>query len=130
MSASSATPCLVFRRYFLSQMSSDAGCIGMSCFGSVATASNLTVLMPDDSPVLLRGCGMAATRLSMGRRQRIPPATMPAARYAQPACHCFPGVSAELQLVTRRSPTSFLPTLAPPVLAQVLGLFGEPDHKM
>jgi len=55
---------------------------------------------------------------------------MPAARYAQPACHCFPGVAAELQLVTRRSPTSFLPSLAPLTRAQVLGLFGEPDHKM
>jgi hypothetical protein len=32
--------------------------------------------------------------------------------------------------VTRRSPTSFLPGLAPLTRAQGLGLFDEPDHKM
>jgi hypothetical protein len=112
-------------------MSSEAGCIGMSCFASVATASSLTVLMPDDSPVLSFGrSGGRNLRCSCVRHRRFPPATMPAARYAQPACHCFPGVAAELQLVTRRSPTSFLPNLAPLTRAQVLGLFGEPDHKM
>ena len=49
MSASTATPCLVLRRYFLSQMSCDAGCIGISSVvrlrHRVLTASRRTVLM-------------------------------------------------------------------------------------
>src|SRR5690606_41906127 len=53
LSASSAWPCLVLRRYFLCQMSTDAGCIGMSCFVSVATASSLAVLMFVCAPVLV-----------------------------------------------------------------------------
>ncbi len=53
MSASSSTPCLVFRRYFLSQMSSDAGCIGISWSVPAMvflTASRRTVLMLLPSP--------------------------------------------------------------------------------
>jgi hypothetical protein len=37
-------------------MSSDAGCIGMSCSFCVATASSLAVLMPFDSPVHSQAC--------------------------------------------------------------------------
>src|SRR5207342_683526 len=54
MSASTASPDLVLRRYFLSQMSCDAGCIGISLSRlvsvmpdmSVLTASRRTVLIP------------------------------------------------------------------------------------
>src|SRR5688572_27463078 len=45
MSASIAWPALVFSRYFLSQISADAGCIGISCSVSILTASRRTVLM-------------------------------------------------------------------------------------
>src|SRR5690606_33673427 len=53
MSASSASPCLVFKRYFLSQMSTDAGCIGTSWSVPAIvflTASSRTVLMLLPSP--------------------------------------------------------------------------------
>src|SRR5690606_27771334 len=51
MSASTASPFLVFSRYFLSQMSWDAGCIGMSLLDVIVfTASRRTVLMPVLSP--------------------------------------------------------------------------------
>src|SRR5688500_11257356 len=51
MSASTASPDLVFSRYFLSQMSWDAGCIGISLSAIfVLTASRRTVLMPVLSP--------------------------------------------------------------------------------
>ena len=55
MSASIASPVLVFSRYFLSQMSWDAGCIGISASWqsvSIFTASRRTVLMPVLSPVM------------------------------------------------------------------------------
>src|SRR6478735_12743945 len=46
MSASIASPDFVFSRYFLSQMSAEAGCIGISCAAlSILTASRRTVLM-------------------------------------------------------------------------------------
>src|SRR6186713_1438663 len=47
MSASIASPCLVFNRYFLSQMSCEAGCIGTRdpAASSVLTASRRTVLI-------------------------------------------------------------------------------------
>src|SRR5688572_17722128 len=56
MSASTAWPALVFSRYFLSQMSWEAGCIGISpslrarSAVAVLTASRRTVLMPVLSP--------------------------------------------------------------------------------
>src|SRR3970282_489301 len=62
MSASTASPVLVLSRYFLSQMSSDAACIGMSRgvaaastvvdleFASIFFASRRTVLMLVVSP--------------------------------------------------------------------------------
>src|SRR5690349_8672070 len=51
MSASTAVPFLVFSRYFLSQMSWEAGCIGISrSAAAVLTASRRTVLMPVLSP--------------------------------------------------------------------------------
>src|SRR5690606_25006363 len=52
MSASRGVPCLVFRRYFLSQMSWEAGCSGISATDlSVSlTTSRRTVLMLLDSP--------------------------------------------------------------------------------
>src|SRR6478735_3195660 len=46
MSASIASPPFVFSLYFLSQMSAEAGCIGISCSAlSILTASRRTVLM-------------------------------------------------------------------------------------
>src|SRR5690606_29508207 len=57
MSSSTASPALVLRRYFLSQMSSDAGCRGMSLTVSIFTASRRAVLMPVLSPF---DCGRRA----------------------------------------------------------------------
>src|SRR5690606_797399 len=104
MSASSAWPCLVLRRYFLSQMSTDAGCIGMSCFVSVATASSLAVLMFVCAPVLVpvrrcrlrvvpahrRGGDDAAARARHAARNRIglpapPSPRLPGADLSSPA---------------------------------------------
>src|SRR5690606_14973830 len=69
MSPSIASPCLVVRRYFLSQMSRDAGCKGMSTALSCLTASRRTVLMlcfapfftgPGPAPVLVLLWSIAA----------------------------------------------------------------------
>src|SRR3546814_14513500 len=70
MSASTASPALVLRRYFLSQMSAEAGCIGMSLVVVFFTASRRTLLMLVGSPccslarvvpvpVVLVGCSVA-----------------------------------------------------------------------
>src|SRR5690606_23426395 len=45
MAASTGSPRLVFRRYFLSQLSSEAGCISLSRAAFVLAASSRTVLM-------------------------------------------------------------------------------------
>ena len=59
MSASMASPDLVFSRYFLSQMSWDAGYIGISLSTSILTASRRTVLMLLPSPVSVAWPGWA-----------------------------------------------------------------------
>src|SRR4249919_3424 len=134
MSASTASPDLVLRRYFLSQMSCDAGCIGISLSRlvsvmpdmSVLTASRRTVLIPIlllsfvarvvPVPLLcLFFISLSRARLPKSRRRRRQRLRHP--RRASMGCHVSSGPVCPRH---RRSPAA--PTVArskpgkPPVL--------------
>src|SRR5690606_1710196 len=83
MSASTGSPALVLRRYFLSQMSTEAGCIGISRSAAVAvsmpssmpdTASSRTVLIRTRSLYNACAAGAASLLCSVPPPLRLGPA--------------------------------------------------------
>src|SRR5574337_2046309 len=118
MVASTGSPVLVFRRYFLSQMSSDAGWSGMSTLASRPVAGWVAGARAVLIFLLTSRCGLAApvdfywnatTSLVLQRRRLVGMAF-------QPACH---RVSDNIDSPSRASRPA-------PVLVLTLA----PEHKM